>query len=70
MADFHSSEYLNMDRQWNDRSPYVNQSLFNPEWVYGVRNMFLHWFTGFVLTLPDDVPNRTSREQTTYLAHV
>jgi hypothetical protein len=26
-----------MDRQWNDRSPYVNQSLFNPEWVYGVR---------------------------------
>jgi hypothetical protein len=32
-----SSEYLNMERQWHDRSPYVNQSLFNPEWVYGVR---------------------------------
>ncbi|EMD60699.1 hypothetical protein COCSADRAFT_245609 [Bipolaris sorokiniana ND90Pr] len=30
------SEYLNMERQWNDRSPYVNQSLFNPEWVYGM----------------------------------
>lgn len=26
-----------MERQWHDRSPYVNQSLFNPEWVYGVR---------------------------------
>jgi hypothetical protein len=25
-----------MERQWHDRSPYVNQSLFNPEWVYGV----------------------------------
>jgi pimeloyl-ACP methyl ester carboxylesterase len=32
-----SSEYLNMEREWHDRSPYVNQSLFNPEWVYGVR---------------------------------
>ncbi|KAF3040708.1 hypothetical protein E8E12_006514 [Didymella heteroderae] len=30
------SEYLNMERQWYDRSPYVNQSLFNPEWVYGM----------------------------------
>jgi len=30
------SEYLNMERQWFDRSPYVNQSLINPEWVYGV----------------------------------
>ncbi|PVI02891.1 alpha/beta-hydrolase [Periconia macrospinosa] len=30
------SEYLNMERQWSDKSPYVNQSLFNPEWVYGV----------------------------------
>ncbi|EMR82909.1 putative alpha beta hydrolase fold family protein [Botrytis cinerea BcDW1] len=29
-------EYLNMDRQFNDQSPYVNQSLFNPEWVYGM----------------------------------
>lgn len=25
-----------MERQWHDRSPYVNQSLFNPEWIYGV----------------------------------
>ncbi|KAJ4374633.1 hypothetical protein N0V86_007506 [Didymella sp. IMI 355093] len=30
------SEYLNMERQWHDRSPYVNQSLFNPEWIYGM----------------------------------
>ncbi|KAG9186382.1 hypothetical protein G6011_02938 [Alternaria panax] len=30
------SEYLNMERQWHDRSPLVNQSLFNPEWVYGM----------------------------------
>ncbi|CAI6333808.1 unnamed protein product [Periconia digitata] len=30
------SDYLNMDRNSNDRSPYVNQSLFNPEWVYGM----------------------------------
>ncbi|KAI9710142.1 MAG: hypothetical protein M1820_002944 [Bogoriella megaspora] len=29
-------DYLNMERQWHDRSPYVNQSLFNPEWVYGM----------------------------------
>lgn len=25
-----------MQRQWYDCSPYVNQSLFNPEWVYGM----------------------------------
>lgn len=30
------SDYLNMDRTWNDQSPYVNQSLFNPEWIYGM----------------------------------
>ncbi|KAI9687380.1 MAG: hypothetical protein M1822_002423 [Bathelium mastoideum] len=30
------SDYLNMERQWYDRSPYVNQSLFNPEWIYGM----------------------------------
>lgn len=30
------SDYLNMDRQCYDRSPYVNQALFNPEWVYGL----------------------------------
>jgi hypothetical protein len=28
-----------MERQWHDRSPYVNQSLFNPEWVYGVSTL-------------------------------
>jgi len=31
------SEHLNMERLWHDQSPYVNQSLFNPELVYGVR---------------------------------
>lgn len=36
LAKFTSSEYLNMERQWHDRSPFVNQSLFNPEWIYGV----------------------------------
>jgi hypothetical protein len=34
-----------MERQWHDRSPYVNQSLFNPEWVYGVR----------VISLPKEI---------------
>lgn len=30
------SDYLNMERQWDDRSPYVNQALYNPEWIYGM----------------------------------
>jgi hypothetical protein len=25
-------DYLTMDRQFNDKSPVVNQSLFNPDW--------------------------------------
>lgn len=29
-------DYLNMDRHFNDLSPYINQSLFNPEWIYGM----------------------------------
>lgn len=37
LTRFHvRSDYLNMQRSWNDRSPYVNQSLFNPEWIYGM----------------------------------
>jgi hypothetical protein len=28
--------YLKMDRQFHDKSPVVNQSLFNPDWIYGV----------------------------------
>jgi hypothetical protein len=40
-ADSGRSEYLNMERQWHDRSPYVNQSLFNPEWIYGVSSTHL-----------------------------
>ena len=31
-----SCDYLNMPRQFHDKSPLVNQSLFNPEWVYGM----------------------------------
>ncbi|KAK4499410.1 hypothetical protein PRZ48_009924 [Zasmidium cellare] len=30
------SDYLDMERQWNDRSPFVNQALYNPEWIYGM----------------------------------
>lgn len=30
------SDYLNMERQWHDQSPFVNQSLFAPEWIYGM----------------------------------
>ncbi|KAH0598356.1 hypothetical protein MHUMG1_03654 [Metarhizium humberi] len=29
-------DFTNMDRQWWDRSVSVNQSLFNPEWIYGM----------------------------------
>ena len=35
MVDYRS-EYTGMDRQWWDRSLFVNQTLFNPEWIYGV----------------------------------
>ncbi|KXT07586.1 hypothetical protein AC578_10211 [Pseudocercospora eumusae] len=30
------ADYLNMERQWNDQSPFVNQALYNPEWIYGM----------------------------------
>lgn len=29
-------DFLTMDRQFQDKSPQVNQSLFNPDWVYGM----------------------------------
>lgn len=29
-------DYLTMQRQFNDKSPLVNQSLFNPDWIYGM----------------------------------
>ncbi|KAI1851427.1 hypothetical protein JX265_000339 [Neoarthrinium moseri] len=29
-------DYLTMDRQFNDKSPVVNQSLYNPDWIYGM----------------------------------
>ncbi|KAB8293346.1 hypothetical protein EYC80_007668 [Monilinia laxa] len=31
-----SCDYITTERQSNDQSPYVNQSLFNPEWIYGM----------------------------------
>ncbi|KAE8441570.1 hypothetical protein EG329_004689 [Mollisiaceae sp. DMI_Dod_QoI] len=30
------SDHLDMERQFHDRSPHVNQSLYNPEWIYGM----------------------------------
>lgn len=30
------SDFLDMKRQWYDRTPHHNQSLFNPEWIYGM----------------------------------
>lgn len=32
----YTSDYLNMERQFHDPSPNVNQSLYNPEWIYRV----------------------------------
>ena len=29
-------DYLTMDRQFNDKSPVVNQALFNPDWIWGM----------------------------------
>ncbi|KAJ0418927.1 Alpha/Beta hydrolase protein [Aspergillus carlsbadensis] len=29
-------DYLTMKRQFNDKSPVINQSLFNPDWIYGM----------------------------------
>lgn len=42
-----------MERQWYDRSPYVNQSLFNPEWIYGVSETIR--MTLSLLMISDDV---------------
>lgn len=39
-----------MERQWFDRSPYVNQSLFNPEWIYGVSDNFELHVDNFLVT--------------------
>ncbi|KAL1600531.1 hypothetical protein SLS60_006917 [Paraconiothyrium brasiliense] len=48
------SEYLNMERQWHDRSPYVNQSLFNPEWVYGCSSLRCKPFSSYLPILADN----------------
>jgi pimeloyl-ACP methyl ester carboxylesterase len=29
-------DYLTMERQFNDKSPVVNQALYNPDWIYGM----------------------------------
>ncbi|GMG35312.1 unnamed protein product [Aspergillus oryzae var. brunneus] len=29
-------DYLAMERHFDDKSPFINQSLFNPNWIYGV----------------------------------
>lgn len=34
-------DYLTMNRQWDDHSPFVNQSLYNPEWIYGSMSTLL-----------------------------
>lgn len=48
-------DFLTMDRQFNDKSPVVNQSLFNPDWIYGMmcpkapwvnRNLIWHMYSG------------------------
>lgn len=30
------SDHLDMDRAWGDQSPFTNQALWNPEWIYGM----------------------------------
>ncbi|KAB8349572.1 hypothetical protein FH972_023596 [Carpinus fangiana] len=30
------SDHLDMERAWGDQSPFVNQALWNPEWIYGM----------------------------------
>lgn len=44
-----------MERQFNDKSPVVNQSLFNPDWIYGMmcpkapwvnKNLIWHMYSG------------------------
>ena len=48
-------DYLTMDRQFDDKSPVVNQSLFNPDWIYGMmcpkspytnRQLIWHMYSG------------------------
>lgn len=48
-------DYLTMDRQFHDKSPVVNQSLFNPDWIYGMmapkspyvnRQLIWHMYSG------------------------
>lgn len=48
-------DYLDMERTWHDKSPYANQALFNPEWIYGMmaptaplvnRQLIWHMYSG------------------------
>jgi hypothetical protein len=68
------SDFLDMKRQWYDQTPHHNQSLFNPEWIYGVS---LPWFSfgsllgwPIVLTVLDDVPDCAAGKPTAHLAPV
>lgn len=49
------SDYLTMERAWGDQSPFVNQALWNPEWIYGMmaptaplvnRQLIWHLYSG------------------------
>lgn len=53
-------DYLTMDRQFHDKSPVVNQSLFNPDWIYGMmapkspwvnKNLIWHMYSGQAVSL-------------------
>lgn len=69
------SDFLDMKRQWYDQTPHHNQSLFNPEWIYGVSLTFTpratpHIKVGLRLYIPDDVPNCSTRKPPARLAFV
>ena len=64
------SDYLDMKRQWYDRTPHHNQSLFNPEWIYGVSRSLLRIPSKYksLTKCPDDVSHRTTCQSTACLA--
>ena len=65
------SDFLDMKRQWYDQTPHHNQSLFNPEWVYGVSRLLLdidRGFHGLTCWCSDDVSYLAACQSTAYLA--
>lgn len=60
-----------MDRQFHGRPPFVNSSLFNPEWVYGVRGRSSN-YAAYVANenLTDDVSNSIDCNEAANLASV